>query len=63
MIKIKINNFEISNNLPLFIIAGPCVIENERHSLLMAEKILKICENLKVNFILLHTDHLLYEQI
>ena len=42
MIKIKIGNFHISNNLPLFIIAGPCVIENENHSLLMAEKIKKI---------------------
>ena len=51
MIKIVLNNFEISNNLSFVLIAGPCVIENERHSLLMAEKILKICENLKVNFI------------
>ena len=51
MIKIKINNFEISNNLPLFIIAGPCVIENESHSLQMVEKISKICESQRINFV------------
>tara|TARA_B100001250_G_C19726242_1_gene756201 strand:- start:511 stop:1335 length:825 start_codon:yes stop_codon:yes gene_type:complete len=51
MIKIKINNFEISNNLPLFIIVGPCVIENEAHSLNMVEKISKICQSQKINFV------------
>ena len=51
MIKIKINNFQISNNLPLFIIAGPCVIENESHSLQMVEKISKICEAQRINFV------------
>jgi len=51
MIKVKLNNFNISNNLPFTLIVGPCVIEDEKHSLFMAEKINKICENLKVNYI------------
>ncbi len=51
MIKIKLNNFRISNNLPFVLIAGPCVIEDEKHSLLMVEKINKICEDLKINYI------------
>ena len=52
MIKININNkFNISNDLPFVLIAGPCVIENENHSLMLAEKINSICEKLKINFI------------
>jgi len=51
MIKIKIDNFEISNNLPLIIIVGPCVIENEAHSLNMVEKISKICQSQEINFV------------
>ncbi len=51
MIKVKLNNFNISNNLPFVLIVGPCVIEDEKHSLFMAEKINKICESLKVNYI------------
>ena len=51
MNKIFLSDFEISNNNKFVLIAGPCVIESENHSLMMAEKILKICEKLKVNFI------------
>ena len=51
MIKIELKNFKISNDLPFVLITGPCVIENESHSLFMAEKINKICEKLKINFI------------
>ena len=47
MIKIELNNFTISNDLPFVLIAGPCVIENENHSLFMAEKINKICFRMK----------------
>ena len=51
MIKVELKNFKISNDLPFVLITGPCVIENESHSLFMAEKINKICEKLKINFI------------
>ncbi len=48
---IKIANFEISNKKNLFLIAGPCVIESESHSLMMAEKIATVCQKLKINFV------------
>ena len=52
MIKqVKINNFIISNNLPITLIAGPCQLENRDHAIFIAEKIKKICEKLKINFI------------
>jgi len=51
MIKIRLINFKISNDLPFVLITGPCVIENESHSLFMAEKINKICDKLKINFV------------
>ena len=51
MIKIELKNFKISNDLPFVLITGPCVIENENHSLFMAEKINKICDKLKINFV------------
>ena len=51
MNNIKLADFEISNDKKLILIAGPCVIESESHTLMMAEKIAKICQNLKINFI------------
>ena len=48
---IKLADFQISNNNQLILIAGPCVIESEQHSLMMAEKITNICQKLKVKFI------------
>ena len=51
MIKIELKKFKISNDLPFVLITGPCVIENESHSLFMAEKINKICDKLKINFV------------
>ena len=48
---IKIADFEISNKKNFFLIAGPCVIESESHSLIMAEKIATVCQKLKINFV------------
>ena len=48
---INLADFQISNKNQLILIAGPCVIENEKHSLMMAEKITNICQRLKVKFI------------
>ena len=36
---------------PLFLIAGPCVIESEDHAFFMAAEIKKICQELKIPFI------------
>ena len=51
MIELNIKNFSISNNLPFVLIAGPCVIENEKITLLIAEEINKICNDLNINYI------------
>ena len=51
MKNIKIANFEISNNNNFILIAGPCVMESESHSLMMAEKIASICQKLNINFV------------
>ena len=51
MNKIKLNNFEISNNNQFILISGPCVIESENHCLMMAEKIAKICDKHNINFV------------
>lgn len=49
--EVKINNIKISNNLPMVLIAGPCVIESEEHCLYMAQEIKKIANKLGIPFI------------
>ena len=51
MINIQLNNFSISNNLPFVLIAGPCVIENEKHTMMIAEELHKICNEVDINLI------------
>ena len=46
-----ISNFEVSNNHPFFLIAGPCAIEGRSHALDHAGQIKEICNDLKVNFV------------
>ena len=48
---IKINNFNISNDLPFFLIAGPCSIESKDHAIDHAGKINEICKQLNLNFV------------
>ena len=49
--KIKLNNFEISNDSPLTIISGPCQLESIDHSLNIAETLMKACSKFDANFI------------
>lgn len=50
--KIKIGkNIILSNDLPLVVIAGPCVIESEKHTLQLAAKLKKITAEQKFPFI------------
>jgi len=50
--KIKITDkIIISNDLPLSVIAGPCVIETAGRTLDIAQRLKEICALLKVNFI------------
>ncbi len=48
---IKIKNFSVSNNLPFFLIAGPCQMESKEHAFFMVENIKKITDELGINFI------------
>ena len=48
---VKLKDICISNDLPITLIAGPCVLENYDHAKMMVEKLLAITETLKINFI------------
>jgi 2-dehydro-3-deoxyphosphooctonate aldolase (KDO 8-P synthase) len=48
---IEIGAMRIGGNLPLVLIAGPCVIENEIHAMKMAEQIVAIAGELRVPYI------------
>ena len=47
----KLCNFEAGLTQPLFLIAGPCVIESQQMALDTAGKLQEICNELKINFI------------
>ena len=49
--KIDVGGFTISNDKPFVLIAGPCQIESEVHSLFIAEKLAEICSKLNIPFI------------
>ena len=51
MININLKDYSISNNSQFILIAGPCVIENESHSLMIAEELCKICDEVGINLI------------
>ena len=48
---IKINNFDVSNKLPFFLIAGPCAIESKDHAIDHAGKINEICKRHNINLV------------
>ncbi len=47
----KLCGFEVGLNQPLFLIAGPCVIESEQMALDTAGQLKEICAELGINFI------------
>jgi 2-dehydro-3-deoxyphosphooctonate aldolase (KDO 8-P synthase) len=47
----KLCHFEAGLTQPLFLIAGPCVIESQQMALDTAGKLKEICSELKINFI------------
>ena len=49
--QISLNKFNISNDLPFFLISGPCQLENRDHAMFMAEEIKKITDKLKINLV------------
>ncbi|MBT5030816.1 MAG: 3-deoxy-8-phosphooctulonate synthase [Proteobacteria bacterium] len=44
----KIENFEVGNDKPLFLIAGPCVIESREFALETSARIANICGELEI---------------
>ena len=46
-----VGNLQVGSEQPLFLIAGPCVIENERHAMKMAERLSQIAQALRVPYI------------
>lgn len=48
---IKVGNLKVGKEQPFFMIAGPCVIESEKATLLHAQKLKEIAERLKLPFI------------
>jgi 2-dehydro-3-deoxyphosphooctonate aldolase (KDO 8-P synthase) len=48
---VKIGNLRLGIGYPLFVIAGPCVIESERHAMKMAERLASVARELKVPYI------------
>ena len=51
MYKFNLNGIDFYPGNPLVLIAGPCVIESQDHSLLMAEKLKTICNKFNLPFI------------
>lgn len=51
MKEIVIDNIKISNANPIILIAGPCVIENEKVPFKIAEELLRITDDLGITFI------------
>ena len=47
----KLCNFDVGLNLPLFLIAGPCVIESQQMALDTAGQLQEMCRELKLPFI------------
>lgn len=47
----KLCNFDVGLDKPLFLIAGPCVIESEQMALDTAGQLKEICNDLQINFI------------
>ena len=57
---IKINNFDVSNKLPFFLIAGPCAIESKDHAIDHAGKSRRFVKDI---ILILFINPLLIKQI
>ncbi len=49
--KVQCSNFEIANDKPFTLIAGPCQLENETHALKISKELKKITSDLGINLI------------
>ncbi len=49
--KVKCSNFEIANDKPFTLIAGPCQLESEKHAIRISTELKKITSELNINLI------------
>ncbi len=49
--RVPVGGFEIANDLPFTLIAGPCQLESREHALDMASSLKKICGELGINLV------------
>ena len=49
--KVKCSNFEIANDKPFTLIAGPCQLESEEHAIKISTELKKITNELGINLI------------
>ena len=49
--KVKCSDFEIANNKPFTLIAGPCQLESEKHAINISTELKKITSDLGINFV------------
>ncbi len=49
--KVKCSNFEIANNKPFTLIAGPCQLESEEHAIKISTELNKITSEIGINLI------------
>ena len=49
--KVKCSDFDIANDQPFTLIAGPCQLENEAHAIKISTELKKITSELGINFI------------
>jgi 2-dehydro-3-deoxyphosphooctonate aldolase (KDO 8-P synthase) len=49
--RVQIGDFRVGGGQPLFLIAGPCVIESERHAIKMAKRLSAVARRLGVPYI------------
>ena len=49
--EISLGSLRLGGGNPLFLIAGPCVIESEEHALMIAEKVAQIAADADVPYI------------
>ena len=49
--KVKCSNFEIANDKPFTLIAGPCQLESEEHAIKISTELKKITKELNINLI------------
>ncbi|MBP9692743.1 MAG: 3-deoxy-8-phosphooctulonate synthase, partial [Alphaproteobacteria bacterium] len=49
--RVKIGSFEIGNDLPFALLAGPCVMESREHALEMSHALVELTQKMNIPFI------------